>query len=90
MEIYLGKLLIGVGSKLMLYEIYKQKLVLRATSDGLGSPIVQIQIFGQKIFISQALQSFSLMKINHKTKSFEAVGHDILDRFSTCSCLLDG
>ena len=30
------------------------------------------------------------MKINHKNKCFELIGQDAIDRFVTCSCLVDG
>jgi splicing factor 3B subunit 3 len=90
MDIYFSKLLVGVGTKLVLFDIYKQKLVLRATSDTLSSPINTINVHGQKIFLTQVTESFSLMRINHKTKCFELVGQDTLDRFTTCACLMDG
>ncbi len=90
MDVYFNKLLVGVGRKLMLFEICKQKLVLRAISDTLSSPICSINVSEQKIFLTQVMESFSLMKINHKNKCLELVGQDFLDRFTTCSCLLDG
>jgi splicing factor 3B subunit 3 len=90
MDVYFSKLLVGVDRKLMLFDIYKQKLVLRASSDTLSSPICSISVYGQKIFLTQIMSSFSVLRINHKTKCFETVGQDFLDRFTTCGCLLDG
>jgi splicing factor 3B subunit 3 len=90
MNSYFNKLLVGVGHKLMLYDIFKQKLVERATSDKLSSPILSIHVEEQKIFLTQVSQSFTLMKIDHKTKFFELIGQDSLERFTTCACLMDG
>lgn len=90
MDIYFGKLLVGVDRRLMLFDIYKQKLVLRASSDLLTSPLCSINVYGQKIFLTQVMASFSLMRINYKTKCFETIGQDFLDRFTSCGCLLDG
>lgn len=89
MDIYLGKLLVGVEKKLMLFDIFKQKLIVRATSDTLDSPVCSLHVCGQKIFMTQIMESFSLLKINHKSKSFDLVGQDFLERFTTCSCLID-
>lgn len=70
MDVYFTKLLVGVDRKLMLFDIYKQKLVLRACSDLLSSPITSISVYGQKIFLTQVMSSFSVLRINHKTKCF--------------------
>ena len=53
MDTYFNKLLVGVGRRLILFDIYKQKLVARALSDTLSSPICTIHINGQRIFITQ-------------------------------------
>ena len=90
MTAYFNKLLVGIGQKLFLYDVFKQKLVPRASSDKLSSPILSIHVEGQKIFLTQVTQSFTLMKIDHKTKCFELMGQDSLDRFTTCACLMDG
>jgi hypothetical protein len=74
---------------LILFDIFKQKLVLRATSDTLASPVCSLHVCGQKIFLTQVMESFSLFKINHKSKSFDLIGQDFLERFTTCSCLID-
>jgi hypothetical protein len=39
MEVYDDKLLVGVGKTLKLFDVSKNKLVLRADKGGLGSPI---------------------------------------------------
>mgnify|MGYP000887076205 FL=1 len=90
MESYFSQLLVGVGRKLMLYDIYKQKLVVRAISDMLSSPICTIHVDEEKIFITQVYESFSLMKFNPKNKCFDLIGQDFIDRFTTCACLMDG
>lgn len=90
MEAYFSQLLVGVGRKLMLFDIYKQKLVPRAVSDLLSSPIITIHVDGPKIFITQVFESFSLLKHNPKNKCFDLIGQDFIDRFTVCSCLMDG
>ena len=90
MDAYFNKLLVGVGQKLFLFDIYKQKLVARAISDKFLSPICTIHVNGQKIFITQRMESFTLLKVNHKNKCFDVIGQDSLSRFSVCACLVDG
>ena len=53
MDVYFGKLLAGIGHRLVLYDIYKQKLIARAASDYLASPINTINVHGQMIFLTQ-------------------------------------
>jgi len=90
MEAYFSQLLVGVGRKLMLFDIYKQKLVARAVGDLLSSPIVNIHVDGPKIFLTQIFESFSLVKHNPKNKCFDLIGQDFIDRFTVSSCLMDG
>lgn len=90
MSSYFNKLIVGVGNRMVLFDVFKQKLVERGSSDKLTSPILSIHVEGQKIFITQVTQSFTLMKIDHKTKFFEVIGQDSLERFTTCACLMDG
>ena len=55
MDSYFSKLIVGVGHHLYLFDIYKQKLVERAMSDTLASPVSTIHVTGQKIFITQVM-----------------------------------
>ena len=55
MESYFGKLIVGMGQNLCLYDIYRQKLVLRAMSDTLVSPVCTIHVNGQRIFVTQVM-----------------------------------
>lgn len=44
MEVFLDKLLVGVGKKLHLYDIYSSKLLLKAVRSGLASYINSIAV----------------------------------------------
>ena len=52
MEAYLDKLIVGVGKKLILFEILSKKLLLRAVREGLRSLVQTISVEGEKIIIS--------------------------------------
>ena len=52
MEAYLDKLIVGVGKKLMLFEIMAKKLVLLAVREDLRSLVQTISVEGEKIIIS--------------------------------------
>lgn len=79
-----------MGRRLLLFDIYKQKLVLRASSDLLNSAVMSIHVDGPKIFLTQVFESFSLMKHNPKNKCFDLIGQDFIERFSVSSCVMDG
>ena len=46
MEVYLDKLLVGVGKKLILYDIFSSKLLLKALRPNLNSYINSIAVEG--------------------------------------------
>jgi len=52
MEAYLDKLIVGVGKKLVLFDILNSKLILRASREGLSSMVQSISVEGEKIIIS--------------------------------------
>lgn len=90
MEVYFDKLLVGVGKKLILYEIFNSKLMLRAVRGGVTSYINNICVEGEKIITSEVSNSFIVYRLNSIEKSFDYVGEDILPRFLSTTCLLDG
>jgi len=70
MEVYDDKLLVGVGKTLKMFDVSKNKLVLRADKGGLGSPINHICSEGEKIFTTQTMNSFTLFRHNPLNKTF--------------------
>ena len=90
MSPYNGGLLVGSISKLTLFDIYPNKLVIKAQQTGYESPINNICCEGDKIFLTQLSKSFTLVRLNSKGKGFERLGEDYLDRFSLSAHMLDG
>jgi hypothetical protein len=90
MEVYLDKLLVGVGRKLIMYDIFGSKLLLRAVRPNLGSYLNNIAVEGEKIITSEVFNSFIVYRLNMPDKSFDYIGEDILPRFLSASHILDG
>jgi hypothetical protein len=90
MEVYLDKLLVGVGRRLVLFEIYSSKLLLKAARLGLASFVNSISVEGEKIITSEVFNSFTVYRLNPVEKSFDYIGEDLLPRFLSTSFLLDG
>ena len=90
MEAYLDKLIVGVGKKLMLFEIMAKKLVLLAVREDLRSLVQTISVEGEKIIISEVMNSFTVLRLNIIDKTFDYIGEDILPRYTTATALLDG
>lgn len=90
MEVYLDKLLVGVGKKLILFDIFASKLLIRAVRASLPSYLNSIVVEGEKIITSELFNSFTIYRLNSIEKTFDYIGEDILPRFISASFILDG
>eukprot|EP00960_Hanusia_phi_P028625 747525-Hanusia_phi.AAC.1 len=84
-----GRILIGVGPALRMYEIGKKKLLRKCESRKFPNLICSIHTEGERIFVGDAAESFSLLRFNSLSNSFELFAEDRRARWLTVSCPLD-
>jgi len=87
---FFGKILVGVGNKLRLYELGRQKL-LKKGEDKITFPLLisQIKVDGERIFACDISESFTVLRWHMEDQQFLPIADDVAPRWITASCLLD-
>lgn len=75
-----GKLLVGVGKCLRLYELGKRKLLRKAENKLLPSCIVRIQVMGDRIYVGDLTESVHFMKYRRDENLLVIFADDTLPR----------
>lgn len=84
-----GKLLVGIGKTLRLYELGKRKLLRKAENKHIPSFIVDIKVKGHRIFVSDVQHSVHFLRFKPMENSIVIFADDTIHRWVTTSCLLD-
>ncbi|ESO03752.1 hypothetical protein HELRODRAFT_100012 [Helobdella robusta] len=84
-----GKVLIGVGRFLRLYELGKKKLLRKCENKHIPNFIINIQAMGFRIVVSDIQESFHFVKYKRRENQLVIFADDIIPRWLTCACLLD-
>ena len=84
-----GKLLVGVGKILRLYELGKKKLLRKAENKHFPTFIVDIKSKGHRIFVSDVEHSVHFIRFKPIENSLVVFADDTSPRWVTTSCLLD-
>jgi len=88
---YQGKVLIGVGRLLRLYDMGKKKLLRKCENKHLPSCIVNIQAYGQRVYVADVQESIHFLRYKRTTNENQLIifADDTNPRFVTTMCLLD-
>ena len=86
---YQGKLLAGIGSNLVLYELGKAHLLKKCETKKITSTITQIQTNGQRILVSTMNESFYFLRHKISENQFYIFADDVIPRWITTSIFLD-
>lgn len=86
---YQGRVLIGVGRLLRIYDIGKSKLLRKCENKQLNNFIVQIHTMGPRIFVCDSQESCFFMRHKHEDNQIIIFADDILPRFVTSFAILD-
>ena len=84
-----GKLLVGIGRTLRLYELGKKKLLRKAENKHIASFIVDIKVKGHRIFVSDVQNSMHFLRFKPMENTIVIFADDTVHRWITTSCLLD-
>eukprot|EP00298_Acanthocystis_sp_HF-20_P013907 c20557_g1_i1.p1 GENE.c20557_g1_i1~~c20557_g1_i1.p1 ORF type:complete len:617 (-),score=219.58 c20557_g1_i1:108-1958(-) len=84
-----GRLLVGVGKSLRIYDIGKQKLLKQCENKNFKTKIISIHVEKDRIIVGDISQSFTFCQYQKETNSLEIFAEDNFPRWLTASCLLD-
>ena len=84
-----GKLLVGIGNTLRLYDLGKRKLIRKCENSEFASSIHSIHTSGQRIYVSDVSQSMFFCVYRRPENAIAVVALDKVPRWATCTELLD-
>jgi len=84
-----GRLLAGLGSKVLLYEVGKKKLLRKSENKNFPTSIQSIQAQGDRIFVGDVCEAFSFVQHRKRDKSLTIFADTTAPRFVTAQCLID-
>lgn len=84
-----GKLLIGIGKSLRLYDMGKRKLLRKCENRMFPSMIVRLQHQGDRIFVGDMCESVHFVKYHRRDNVLAIFADDTIPRFVTTLAILD-
>jgi len=84
-----GRLMVGVGSILRVYEMGQKKLLRKYDNRNFKSQIIKIECKDNKIFVGDVQQSVHVVKFRPDQGQLYIFADDVLNRYLTSFCLLD-
>lgn len=84
-----GRVLIGVGRLLRIYELGKKKLLRKCENKQITNFISQMQTMGPRIFVCDIQESVFFMRYKHEDNQIIIFADDIIPRFVTSFAILD-
>ncbi|KAK7070838.1 Splicing factor 3B subunit 3 [Halocaridina rubra] len=86
---YNGRVLIGVGRLLRIYDFGKKKLLRKCENKHVPNLIVDIKARGQRVFVSDVQESMFVLRYKRHENQLIIFTDDTNQRWVTTSCLLD-
>ncbi|CAG9837474.1 unnamed protein product [Diabrotica balteata] len=86
---YNGRLLVGVGKMLRLYDLGKKKLLRKCENKHIPNTIVNIQAIGKRIFVSDVQESVFMVRYKRAENQLIIFADDTHPRWITCTSVLD-
>lgn len=84
-----GRLLVGIGSTLRLYEMGKRQLLRKCELRGLPTMVKTLQTAGDRAFVGDMMQSMQFVRYDSTANRLVLVANDRNPRPITCQELLD-
>jgi len=84
-----GRLLVGVGRSLRMYDMGKRKLLKKCEHRGLQAAVVRLQVSGDHIFVGDLMESLTVVKYRRNENTLSVFADDSATRFITAMCVLD-
>ena len=84
-----GRLLAGIGKSLRMYDLGKKKLLKKCENRNLPNLIMGLQTMGDRIYVSDALDSVHLVKYRRPENALVVFADDTCPRMVTAACTVD-
>jgi len=84
-----GRLLVGLGRCLRMYDLGKRKLLKKCEHKALPASIVRMQCMGDRIFVGDLMDSVLFVKYRRHDNALVIFADDANSRFITSMCVLD-
>jgi len=84
-----GKLLVGAGNFLRLYELGKKKFLRKSENKNFPTAIHSITSQGDRIYVGDLCECFHFVHYKRADKALHIVADSISPRYMTAHCLLD-
>ena len=84
-----GRLLVGVGNILRIYDLGKKKMLRKCENKHIPNQIVNIQAMGQRVFVSDVQESVYCVKYKRNENQLIIFADDTHPRWITSATLLD-
>ena len=84
-----GRILVGVGRILRIYDMGKKKLLRKCENKKISTFITAIDSIGFRIIVHDIQDSFHFLKYKRKDNQLVLFADDVNTRFLTCGCLVD-
>lgn len=84
-----GKVLIGVGKLLRLYDLGKKKMLRKSENKHIPHIVVGIQAIGDRIIVSDVQESVHFVKYRRGENQLVVFADDTTPRWVTTTCVLD-
>merc|ERR1712241_596122 len=89
MASFQGKILIGGGKLLRLYDLGKKKLLRKSENKHIPNMVVGIQTFGDRIVVSDVQESVHFVKYRPAENQLVIFADDTQPRWVTTTCMMD-
>jgi len=89
MTAFNGKLLVGVGNLLRLYELGKKKLLRKCETKAIPNFVVKIDTMGLRIIVSDVQESFHFLRYKPKENQLSIFADDTNPRWLTTAAVMD-
>lgn len=84
-----GRILVGVGRTLRLYDLGARRLLRKSEARGFPGPITSIAVSLDRVFVGDALETVHVVKYKHAEGSLVVFADDVATRHTTALAVLD-
>jgi len=86
---FIGRVAVGVGKWLRVYDLGKKKLLRKTENRHIPNAIVSLQAMGSRLYVGDVQESAFFVKYKREDNQLVIFADDTLPRWTTASCVLD-
>lgn len=84
-----GRVVVGVGKMLRIYDLGKKKLLRKCENKNLSNIIVSLSTLGNRIYVGDIQESYSFVRYKRSENQLIVFADDTIPRWVTATCVLD-